>query len=129
MKQSITFPKTEKRGGARSSVTKPRKASTSKVLDFLFKRYGGTFLIAESLQIHSQAVSRWISQGYVPMKWVGPVARLLGVTHAALNYEGHILYTGGNGDWKSVVIEAVFPDNYKHLLEGRMPRTPKEILK
>lgn len=128
MKQSIKINPTSKRGGHRNP--KPRKLSTSRVLDYLFKQYGGTFKLAEDLGIYSQMVSKWISQGYVPMKWVGPVSRLLKADPLVLNYEGHINYTGyDNSTWKWAVEMCLGTSPaIKKLLEGKTPRTPKEIL-
>lgn len=117
---------TSKRGGQRN--VKPRKLSTSRVLDYLFKQYGGTFKLAEELKIHSQMVSKWISQGYVPMKWVGPVSRLIKAPKALLNYEGFVSYTGNQTTWKHWINNNVFLNAVEKLLSGKQPRTPKEIL-
>lgn len=125
MKQKVLVNTTSKRGGQRNP--KPKKLSTSRVLDYLFKQYGGTFKLAEDLGVYSQMVSKWIAQGYVPMKWVGPVSRLLKCDKQALNYEGYISFTGSPVTWMGVVTDIAFP-NHKKILEGKHPRTPKEIL-
>ena len=122
----IKINETSKRGGQRN--VKPRKLSTSRMLDYLFKRYGGTFKLAEELGIHSQMVSKWISQGYVPMKWVGPVSRLLDCSEYVLNYEGMTLLTGKDFIWSILVRSIENCAAEKKILVGKLPRTPKEIL-
>lgn len=126
MKQSININKVSKRGGQRN--VKPRKLSTSRVLDYLFKQYGGTFKLAEDLGIYSQMVSKWISQGYVPMKWVGPVSRLLKHNQFLLNYEGMVLLTAKHLEWSSLVICNIEPHASEKILSAKHPKTPEEIL-
>lgn len=126
MLQKVTPNKISKRGGLRH--TSPRTKSTSKALAVLFERYGGTSKVGDDLGIHPQAVSRWITHGYVPMRWVGHTARLLGVDNAILNYEGFVRYTGVRASWIATVAETFDSNTAAAILRGDFPLTPKELL-
>lgn len=119
--------KSSTRGGYR--IPKPLRLSTSRLLAYLFDKYGGPVELAKDLDLHHQHVCMWRTRGYVPLKWVGPISRQLKCTTKALNYEGCINLTGSTTSWAEVVESNVGEDKpYAYILNGKLPKTPEQIL-
>lgn len=95
----------------------------------LFDLYGGPKQLANDLDFHVQHVCHWRTRGAVPMKWVGPVSRLIKCGNYALNYEGMINLTGAKTPWEDILDANILHDErYNYVVKGKFPKTPDEIL-
>lgn len=89
------------RGGLRRK--KKLNSGQSLLLQALWRRSGGSTVVAKKLEVSRQDPMNWKHRGHVPMRMVGQVARMLKVPQWGLNYSGLRTFHGEAPPWKDVV--------------------------
>lgn len=108
------------RGGTR--FKKPLKLSSSILLRYIWLNAGGVKVLGDIFQLDCQAFVNWQTQGFVPFRNCGRIARKLGVPVYALNFDGTFELLGKGPSWKDLVYECV-SDEYarEQIMKGKMP--------
>lgn len=102
--------------------TKPKNRSTyadqKRLLSLLYRKVGGLQAFADKVGISAQLAFFWRERGYVPLKRVEKVSKLLKVSPFALNFRGYKDFKGDEEvTWEKAVTGCKFSkDEVKYVL-------------
>lgn len=106
------------------------KFSQELLLSEIFKNYGGSSAVAKLVGIRVEIIHNAKNSKYgVPLKHVGKIARALGLSIYALDYEGVTQLLGQAPPWDTVVKDCELSKiKEDEILAAKHPKKVKDLL-